>query len=243
MENLNDLCVLSVLCVDRRLGHSQKERTVRMTTCDEVAMRDRHATIPLQVGESGRRHDMGTAQQRRLFTADEYYRLADVGILRRDDRVELLDGDIVEMTPIGIRHAACVDRLLALVQPRVTGRAILRVQNPIRLSPHSEPQPDLSILKARADFYASAHPAPGDVLLVIEVADSSLEFDRAVKVPLYARSGIPEVWLVDLEGSRIEVFSQPTLDGYVRSHVAVPGEQVSCAALPGLELPVDEILL
>ena len=116
---------------------------------------------------------METAQQRRLFTADEYYRLADVGIFRRDDRVELLDGDIVEMTPIGSRHAACVDRLLALVQPRVTGRAILRVQNPIRLSPHSEPQPDLSILKARADFYASAHPAPGDVLLVIEVADSS----------------------------------------------------------------------
>ena len=205
-------------------------------------MRDRHATIPVQVGKSGRRHDMGTAQQRRLFTADEYYRLADVGILRRDDRVELLDGDIVEMTPIGIRHAACVDRLLALVQPRVTGRAILRVQNPIRLSPHSEPQPDLSILKARGDFYASAHPAPGDVLLVIEVADSSLEFDRAVKVPLYARSGIPEVWLVDLEESRVETFAQPAPDGYQRSHVAVRGECVTCAGFPDFSLSVDEII-
>ena len=185
---------------------------------------------------------MGTAQQRRLFTADEYYRLADVGILRHDDRVELLDGDIVEMTPIGIRHAACVDRLLALVQPRVTGRAILRVQNPIRLSPHSEPQPDLSILKARADFYASAHPAPGDVLLVIELADSSLEFDRAVKVPLYARSGIPEVWLVELEEGRVESFAQPAPDGYRRSQLAVGGERVTCAALSDFSLSVDEII-
>jgi len=185
---------------------------------------------------------MGTAQQRRLFTADEYYRLADVGILRRDDRVELLDGDIVEMTPIGIRHAACVDVLNSLFQRFANGRVIVRVQNPIRLSPHSEPQPDLSILKARADFYVSAHPAPRDVLLVIEVADSSATFDRDVKVPLYARSGVPEMWLVDLQEDRIETFSQPTPDGYLRSHVAVPGERVSCAD-PGLELLVDEILL
>ncbi len=191
-------------------------------------MRERYATIP---GQAGGRHNMGTAQQRRLFTADEYYRLADVGILSRDDRVELLDGDIIEMTPIGIRHAACVDRLLALLQPRVAGRAILRVQNPIRLDPHSEPQPDLSILKARADFYASGHPTPADVLLVIEVADSSLKFDRDVKVPLYARLGIPEVWLVDLEEGRVEIFAQPARDGYQQSHLAVRGERVTCDAL------------
>jgi Uma2 family endonuclease len=185
---------------------------------------------------------MGTAQQRRLFTADEYYRLADVGILSRDERVELLDGDIVEMTPIGIRHAACVDRLNALVQRFVNGRAIVRVQSPIRLDPHSEPQPDLSILKARADFYASGHPTPADVLLVIEVAHSSVGFDRDVKVPLYARSGIPEVWLVELEEGRVEIFAQPAPDGYRRSHLAVRGERVTCAALPDFSLSVDEII-
>jgi len=185
---------------------------------------------------------MGTAQQRRLFTADEYYRLADVGILRHDDRVELLDGDIVEMTPIGARHAACVDRLNVLFQRVVNARAIVRVQNPIRLDPHSEPQPDLSILKARADFYASGHPTPGDVLLVIEVADSSAGFDRDVKVPLYARSRIPEVWLVDLEEGRVEIFAQPAPDGYRRSHLAVRGEHVACEAVLGLSLSVDEII-
>jgi Uma2 family endonuclease len=214
-----------------------------MTIRNEVAMRDRYATIPGEADGSGGRQQMGTAQQRRLFTADEYYRLADVGILRHGERVELLDGDIIEMTPIGIRHAACVDRLLALLQPRMAGRAILRVQNPIRLDSHSEPQPDLSILKARTDFYASGHPTPGDVLLVIEVADSSLQFDREIKVPLYARSGIPEVWLVDLEEARVDIFAQPADDGYRRSHAAVRGERVTCAALPGFSLSVDEILL
>jgi Uma2 family endonuclease len=185
---------------------------------------------------------MGTAVHRRLFTVDEYYRLATAGILGEDDRVELLDGDIVKMTAIGSRHAACVDRLNVLLQRWANGRAIIRVQNPIRLDAYSEPEPDLSVLHVRADFYASAHPTPNDVPLVIEVADSSLEFDRDVKIPLYARSGIPEVWLVDLEEGRVEVFSQPAPEGYRRSHLAVRGERVSCTALPGLDLPVDEIV-
>jgi Uma2 family endonuclease len=185
---------------------------------------------------------MGTVLQRRLFTADEYYRLAAAGILRENDRVELLDGDIVEMTPIGSHHAACVDRLNALLQRRVEGRGILRVQNPIRLNSRSEPQPDLSVLKLRTDFYASSHPQPGDVLLVIEVADSSASFDRDVKIPLYARSGVPEVWLVDLQEGHIEIFAQPVAEGYQRSHRAARGDRVSCAALPGFHILVDDIL-
>ena len=185
---------------------------------------------------------MGTAQQRRLFTADEYYRLADVGILGEDDRVELLDGDIVQMTAIGSRHAACVDRLNVLLQPSVAGRAILRVQNPVRLDFRSEPEPDFAVLRLKADYYASAHPTPADVLLVIEVADSSLAFDRDVKIPLYARSGIPEVWLIDLEEHRVEIYTEPAPDGYVHSRLAVRGERLGCAALPSLDLSVDEVV-
>src|SRR5580700_8395255 len=146
------------------------DREIRSSTTSrlwqQVAVPYRYTAIVCRAHVSVWRHEMGTVLQRRRFTADEYYRLAAVGILRENDRVELLDGDIVEMTPIGSHHAACVDRLIALLQRRVEGRGILRVQNPIRLNSRSEPQPDLSVLKLRTDFYASSHPQPGDILLV-----------------------------------------------------------------------------
>jgi Uma2 family endonuclease len=151
-----------------------------------------------QVDVVDRSDQVGTQLQRRLFTADEFHRIAEAGILREDDRVELVDGEIVEMTPIGSHHAACVDRLNVLLQRSVDGRGIVRVQGPIRLDAHSEPQPDLSVLALRTDFYASAHPTPSNVLLVVEVAETSARYDRDIKIPLYARAAIPETWLVDL---------------------------------------------
>ena len=185
---------------------------------------------------------MGTNLQRRLFTADEYHRMGEAGVLGPDDRVELVDGEIVEMSPIGSPHAACVDRLVALLQPHAAGVAIVRVQGPIRLDPHSEPQPDLSILRHRTDFYAAAHPAPADVLLVVEVADTSLRYDRDVKIPLYARSGITEAWLVDLASATVEAFTQPTPQGYRQSRRAGRGERLIPLAFPAATVLVSHVL-
>lgn len=197
--------------------------------------------IAVGIESCQRGHEVETEVQRRRFTADEYYRMAEAGVLRADDRVELVDGEIVEMTPIGSRHAACVDRLMQLVQRCAEGRGTLRVQGPIRLDAHSEPVPDLAVLKPRADFYASAHPGPGDVVLLVEVADASLRYDRDVKVALYARAGIPETWLVDLQNERVDVFTQPTLQGYRASRQLRRGERLASQALPASSLLVDEI--
>src|SRR5438552_12280642 len=140
--------------------------------------------------------------RRRRFTVEEYHRMAEAGILSEDDRVELIEGEIVQMSPIGPRHSACVDRLNALFTSRLRRRAIVRVQNPIVLSRWTEPQPDLTLLRPRADFYAERHPGPADVLLAVEVAETSGVYDRGTKLALYARARIPEVWLVDVRGDR-----------------------------------------
>jgi Uma2 family endonuclease len=177
---------------------------------------------------------------RRLFTVDEFYQMADAGILSEDDRVELLAGEIVEMTPIGSRHAACVKRLAHLFMQRA-GDFIVSIQDPVRLDQHSEPQPDLAIVNARPDFYRQAHPGPADVRLIIEVADSSAEIDRRDKVPLYGRSGIPEVWVVDLNAQQVDVYTVPTTDGYERHETLGAGGVLRPRPLPGLELRVDDV--
>jgi Uma2 family endonuclease len=180
--------------------------------------------------------------RRRPFTVAEYYRMAEAGILTEDDRVELLDGEIVAMTPIGSRHAAVVDRLTRLLTRAAGEGAIVRVQNPIRLGEHSEPQPDLALLRSRPDYYADRHPGPGEVWLVVEVAEASIEIDRKVKVPLYARAGIPEVWLVVLPDERVEVYRRPTPGGYQEVQQLGRGARVATASLPDLALPVDDLL-
>ena len=180
---------------------------------------------------------------KRLFTVEEYHRMGEVGILGEDDRVELIEGEIVQMSPIGSRHAACVDRLLQNLMDKVKGRAIVRVQSPIRLGDRSEPQPDLVLLRPREDFYASGHPGPGDVLLVIEVAESSAEYDREVKVPLYARYGIVEVWLVDLERNRVEVYREPKEGRYWEVREVLGEEEVRLKLLPEVSLGVGQILV
>jgi Uma2 family endonuclease len=185
---------------------------------------------------------MGVQLLRRSFTVEEYCRMAQAGILTEDDRVELIEGEIIEMTPIGSRHAACVDRLNRLFSARAGGQAIVRVQNPIRLGERSEPQPDLALLQFRPDFYASSHPGPQDVLLVVEVAETSADVDREVKLPLYARYGIAETWLVDLAGERVEVYRRPTPQGHEEMERIGRGARVRSQALSDLDLGVDEIL-
>jgi Uma2 family endonuclease len=179
---------------------------------------------------------------RRSFTVEEYYRMAEAGILSEDDRVELLEGEIVEMPPIGSRHASSVDRLTQLFAERVRHRAILRVQNPVRLGPRTEPQPDLALLRPRPDFYAQAHPGPQDVFLIVEVGETSADFDREIKVPLYARAGVPEVWLLDLGAGHVEVYREPTAQGYRDVHRLQRGQRLAPEAFPDLDLAVDEIL-
>ncbi|MBI4493588.1 MAG: Uma2 family endonuclease [Chloroflexi bacterium] len=178
----------------------------------------------------------------RRFSVEEYYQMARAGILGEDERVELIEGEIIELPPIGSRHAACVDRLNHLFSSHAGGAAIVRVQDPIHLSGRSEPQPDLVLARPRTDFYAAAHPEPKDVLLLVEVADSSAGYDRLVKVPLFARAGIPEVWLIDLERDLVEVHREPSATGYRSVQLARRGERVSVQALPQVDLAVEAIL-
>jgi Uma2 family endonuclease len=177
---------------------------------------------------------------RHRFTADEYHQMAKAGVLRDDDRVELIEGEIVDMTPIGSRHGAVVDRLTHTLVRGCGDRAIVRIQGSIRLGPHSEPQPDVVLLTPRPDFYEAAVPGPESVLLLIEVADASLLYDRTVKLPLYARAGVREVWLVDLVGNHVEVHGDPAPDGYRRSETLGPGGRLVPTAFPELRLsPAD----
>jgi Uma2 family endonuclease len=179
---------------------------------------------------------------RRRFTVEEYHRMGASGILTEDDRVDLIEGEVVEIAPIGSRHQACVDRLAELLSIRMVQRAAARVQGPIRLSEHSEPQPDLALLRRRADFYAASHPGPQDILLVMEVADTSADYDREVKLLLYGRSGIPEVWLIDLASESVDVSREPSAEGYRSSQTLRRGHTLSPHTFPDVELAVDALL-
>ncbi len=185
---------------------------------------------------------MATTVTRHRFTADTYDQMIRAGILKPDDRVELIEGEIVQMSPIGERHAACVKRLNRLCTRILGDRAIVAVQDPIRLSDDSEPQPDLAILKPRDDFYASGHPRAADILLVIEVADTTQTFDRDTKLPLYARAGIAEAWLVDLEKGRVELYRKPGRKGYSSVHTASRRDRIAPSAFAGIEISVDQLL-
>jgi len=177
---------------------------------------------------------------RRRFTVHDYHRMAEAGILHEDDRVELIGGEIVEMSPIGGKHATCVREINHLLGRQLGDELRVDVQSPVRLDEQEEPQPDLTVIRTRD--YGRSLPTPGDVLLLIEVADTSLAYDREVKLPLYARSGIAEVWLVDLNGGIIERHTEPSENGYRLVRRAGRGETLESAALPALTLPVDAAL-
>lgn len=178
---------------------------------------------------------------RRIWTAAEYHRMAEVGILHEDDRVELIDGEIVEISPIGSRHAACVNRLSKLLERRIGDTTIVQTQSPIRLNDASEPQPDMAVLRLRADYYTDALPTPPDVLLVIEVADTSLSYDQHVKLPRYADAGIAEVWIVDVARSMLTRYTDPRRGFYTNQQHAQRGDALQSDVFVDLLLAVDEI--
>ena len=185
---------------------------------------------------------MTTQLQGRAFTVGEYYRMAEANILTEEDRVELIAGQIVAMSPIGSQHAACVKRLNLLLGKMVGDSLLLGVQDPIALDAYSEPEPDLVLLRPRADFYATAHPAASDVLLAVEVADTSASYDRTVKVPLYAQAGIPEVWLIDLQERCLEVYAHPQGHAY-QQRTQVPADATfSSPTIAGLTLAAADLL-
>ena len=182
------------------------------------------------------------APTRRRFTVAEYYAMAEAGILARDERVELLDGDVIAMPPIGNWHASNVDLFTNTFPAQLHGRAVVRVQNPVRLDGNSQPQPDVMLLRWRDDFYRDGHPGPADVLLLIEVSDSSVDFDRNEKLSAYAAAGIPEVWIVNRPDRRIESHSDPAGDEYATVRHYGAGESISPQAFPDVVLQVDQII-
>ena len=185
---------------------------------------------------------MSVQVERRHFSVSEYNRMAETGILSEDDRVELIGGEIVEMSPIGSRHAACVRRLDALLNRELKGAAQVSAQNPVLLDDYSQPQPDVALLRPRSDYYSEEHPTARDVLLVVEVADTSVEYDRQVKAPLYARAGVAEMWLVNLHEDAVEVYTRPEGGTYRESRQFTRGDSISLTTIPGLAVNVEDIL-
>ncbi len=179
---------------------------------------------------------------KRWFTVDEYYRMAQAGILTENDRVELIEGEVIEMSPIGSRHAACVKRLNTLLNRLVGQQMIVSVQDPIYIDEFSEPEPDIALLRFREDFYVGSHPTASDVLLIIEVADTSVEYDRKKKLPLYAQAGVPEVWLANLPEDRFEIHAQPQNGKYQSVLIVRRGEFITSQTIADLSIPLDQIL-
>lgn len=185
---------------------------------------------------------MSAQPARKLFTTAEYHQMIEAGVFKEDDRFELLEGEIYEMSPIGSRHVAAVNRLTRFLSLSLPDVALVSVQNPVELDEYSEPQPDLTLLKLRDDFYAQALPAPADVLVAIEVSDTTHEKDRNLKLPAYARAGIVEAWLVDLYNDHIEIHSQPHKGRYQEIRLVFRGQTTVSKSLPQLALSADDIL-
>ena len=185
---------------------------------------------------------MGVEVTKKLFTVDDYYRMAEAGIFTEDDRVELIDGEFIQMSAIGRRHLGCVNCANTLFVQSFGQRAVVSPQNPILLSMWTEPQPDLVVLKPRKDFYRSKKPEPADALLVVEVADTSLLYDRDVKLPRYAAAGVPEVWIEDLKKEQLLVYRNPAEKGYTVSLALQRGESISPLAFPDVTFTIEELL-
>jgi Uma2 family endonuclease len=181
-------------------------------------------------------------QTQHRFSVEDYYRMAETGVLKPDARVELLDGRIIDMSPIGPFHGSISKQLNKIFSAAAKGRWITALQDPVRLDDHSEPQPDLMLLKPVADFYRKRHPQPEDVFLLVEVSDTTLTTDREDKIPAYGHAGIGEVWIINLADLTIEVYREPHFTGYGSKAVVRPGEQVSPQAFPDAVVDVGELL-
>lgn len=168
--------------------------------------------------------------------------MADAGVFSEKDRLELIEGEVIDKSPISSHHAGCVTRLNTLLYRQPDLSAIVSVNNPVRIDEFSEPEPDIALLKPRDDFYSNAHPTPADVLLIVEVADTSVDYDRRVKLPVYARAGIPETWLMVLPKDIIEVHSQPVNGKYQKVQRLKRGKTLVSPTVPGLSFKVDDLL-
>ena len=181
--------------------------------------------------------------RKRRFSFDECYKIGEAGIFAADERLELIAGCIIVREPIGSRHAGTVDRLTRLWTSRIGGRAIVRIRNPVRFAKEdSEVQPDVMLLRPRDDFYSTAHPVSADVLLLIEVADTTVRLERRVRLPLYARVGVQEAWLCDLVSQRVEVYREPVGRRYRAVQTLTRGEALASLAFPDVALIVDDLL-
>ena len=176
------------------------------------------------------------APTKRLITVDEYYKMAEAGIFQPDEQVELIEGEIIKMSPASSEHGGLVKRLIRLLMTHIEGRAILAIQDPLHLGALSEPEPDVMLLHWREDDYMSAHPTANDVYLLIEVAKSTLRFDQTVKTRVYAAAGVPELWIVNVEAKQIEVYREPAGSTYTTTLTITDGQTVAPLALPDLTL-------
>jgi len=188
---------------------------------------------------------MSIAQAKR-FTLDEYHRLAELGFFHEDEHIELINGEIIKMASKGTAHETCLRKLLKELPKLLGNRATLQSQAPITLPPNSEPEPDFAIVQNKDDDYLSAHPAPTDVFLVIEVADSSLAYDQDVKIPLYAKAGIADYWIFNLFDNHLECYSEPYLEnlgkyGYSNKRIVLPNQVVSLPGFPDLSLDLSRV--
>ena len=185
---------------------------------------------------------MPVAYRPRRFSVQEYHAMGTAGVLSPDERVELLDGEILTMPPIGPRHIGGVNRLMYVLYAAFGSRVVVQGQNPVRLDDWSEPEPDIALLRPRDDFYASRHARPADALALIEVAGTSMPLDRGRKLRAYARHGVAEYWIVDLAGDRVLVHRKPSATGYAVEFSASRGETLAFEAFPDDALPVDDLL-
>jgi Uma2 family endonuclease len=186
-------------------------------------------------------HNPSNFANKFLLTTQQYHLMHEAGVFNDGDRLELINGEIKTMSPIGRKHVACIIRLVKLFEKKLGDRFMISAQNSVRLNNHAEPQPDIAILKWRDDFYNEALPTSDDILLIIEVADSSIDYDRDVKAPLYAAVGIPEMWLFDVNKKAIEGYSQPSANGYKQIHRYDEGDTLSMLAFPDVTFNWNEL--
>jgi len=175
------------------------------------------------------------------YTVADYHRMGEAKIIAPNDRVELIQGEIIDMSPIGSGHAGLVKHLIRIFSHTLDDTTIVAVQDPVVLNDFSEPQPDLALLRYREDFYTNSHPRAEDVLLIVEVADTTLQYDREIKLPLYASAGIPEVWLVDVEGKTVEIYSHPEEGRYALRENPDDLKSVKATALQGMSFDLSEM--
>ncbi len=181
-----------------------------------------------------------TALDLYLWTVEDYHRLVDAGILEEDSPVELLNGQILLMSPSKDLHASCIDRLDELFRDLLGKSVIVRVQSPIVIDEYSEPEPDLSILRRKENFYADGHPGPKDIHLVVEVSDTTLAKDQNIKKPVYAAAGIAEYWIINLPEQQLEQYLNPFGNDYQLAHIYKAGQTLESALLGSV--PVDDVL-